>query len=303
MPRISPTVRTRQLGSELRRSRKDARIGAEQVASRLGFSMTKVSRFESGDRGAKIEDVASMLTLYNVIGDAREEILKLCREVESGKPGWWQQRELSETQETLIELESTATSIVNYEPMLIPGHLQTGEYTRAVLQDLAMDPEDKIEDRIVTRLARQSVLRKEFPPHLVSIIYEPVLHQLIGGADVMRRQLSYLVHAANHPHFTIRVIPSKPAAYPGLNEAFVKIDSVATSPMVYLEHLTCSLFLEDQTEVAAYTDLAKRLLAVSLDAADSARLIADLATKLDQSPGLDEVTTDDRPEPGWPSLA
>lgn len=290
MPRPEPTVRARQLGAELRRSRDEAGMGAEQVAGRLGISPSKLSRVETGVSGPKLEDVAGMLALYGVTGKARAELLELCGEAGAGKRGWWQRRDMSAKQRTLIELESNATRIINYESLLIPGLLQTGEYTRAVLRDVRCLPESEIEDSMVTRLARHSVLRQRNPPRLLAIIYEAALRQRIGGQDVMRRQLDYLLHTAGNRDVAIRVVPLSAGTHPGLDGPFLKLES--PTPVIYLESRSSSLFLEDKEDVTTYDRVLQEVLKVTLDAGQSAQLIADLTNAQVANPR--ERNTDER---------
>jgi transcriptional regulator with XRE-family HTH domain len=300
---MTTTVRVRQLGAELRRSRKTAGMVSAHVARRIGFSPSKMSRLESGDRNAIPEDVAGLLALYGVTGPARKELLALARDIKAGKLGWWQDREMSKKQRTLIELESTATRIINYESLLIPGLLQTGEYTRAMFRDLMLIPEDEIEDRMVTRLARHSVLMRRNPPHLLAVIYEPALRQQVGGHDAHRRQLEHLLHAADRPHITIHVVPQSAGVHPGLVGPIAKLEFDETSPVVYLENRTSSLFLEDREDLRRHDVVLAKLLTTALGAGESAKLIADLATELSQDSSPREETVDDRTEPGFPLMA
>ncbi|QUH04377.1 helix-turn-helix domain-containing protein [Saccharopolyspora erythraea] len=284
MLKSDATLRARQLGAELRRSRREAGLGAEHVADKLGVSMSKISRLETGSCGPKLEDVAGMLALYGVTGHARAQLLELCREIAAGERGWWQRREMSHKQRTLIELESEATRIINYESLLIPGLLQTGEYTRALLQGMGVVPENEIEDRMVTRLLRQSVLRKERAPQLVAIIYEAALRQHVGGPDVMRRQFEYLVHAAAWPHVTIRVVPFSNGVHSGLDGPFAKLEFASAPSVLYIANLTSSLFLEEREDIDVHNRAIKGLSKAALDAGESAKLIAGLAIELDRPP-------------------
>lgn len=100
---------------------------------------------------------------------------------------------------TLLEFESVASQIVNYEPQVIPGLLQTGEYAHAVFRQLLLVAEDEIENLMSMRLARQSFLTRNHPPRLLAIVNERALRAPVGGADVHGRQLQRLVNLAQHP--------------------------------------------------------------------------------------------------------
>ena len=63
-PAGSPIVRRRELGALLRALRNGRGWTAEQVAERLLISPSKVSRLETGQRGASARDVRDLCNLY-----------------------------------------------------------------------------------------------------------------------------------------------------------------------------------------------------------------------------------------------
>lgn len=81
-------VRVRRVSSELRELRLRSGLGAEEVSTALGISMSKLSRMENGQRGLQVDDVAALLGLYRVPAKRREELLELVRN--AAKPNWWQ---------------------------------------------------------------------------------------------------------------------------------------------------------------------------------------------------------------------
>jgi hypothetical protein len=64
----SPTARRRELGAMLRALRMQHGLTVEQVAERLLCSPSKVSRLETGHRGASARDVRDLCDLYGVAG-------------------------------------------------------------------------------------------------------------------------------------------------------------------------------------------------------------------------------------------
>ena len=86
---VSPTVRRRRLGAELRRYREAAGFTIDQVAERMDCSASKISRLETGQTGSSPRDVRDILALYQV-GEAEiEDLLEVARETR--QRGWWQQ--------------------------------------------------------------------------------------------------------------------------------------------------------------------------------------------------------------------
>src|ERR1700681_2101686 len=71
----SPTVRRRELGALLRKLRTEKGLTVEQAAERLLFSMSKLSRMETGHGVATARDIRDLCALYGVTDDAEREHL------------------------------------------------------------------------------------------------------------------------------------------------------------------------------------------------------------------------------------
>ena len=85
----SPTVRRRELGALLRALRNERGLTVDQVAAELLCSPSKVSRMETGQRGATLRDIRDLCDLYGVTDAAeRERLMTLARE--GKQQGWWQ---------------------------------------------------------------------------------------------------------------------------------------------------------------------------------------------------------------------
>lgn len=289
MSRPDPTVRGQELGEELRAIREAAGLTIHRAARRIDASPAKLSRVETGMRSAMVEDVAALLAVYDVTGAKRRELLNLARETE--QRGWWQRNrpDFAQRQRTLIGLESKADRIVNFETVVIPGLLQTGEYTRAIMTECGYVPEDEIEGRMVARLKRHSILLRQRPPQLDAIIDELVLHRLVGGRDVLRRQLEHLVECSQRLNITIRVVPNAGHAHAGIDGSFILVRRSGFPAVVFVDSLTSSLFLEDRSEIASYESVLRRLSSSALDERQSIELIGELAKRLDTEASSDEV--------------
>ena len=116
--------------------------------------------------------------------------------------GWFQQ---------WADIEAQATALHWYEPLVVPGLLQTEEYARAILSARLDGNLDDLDEQVAARLARQAILAQTGAPQLWCILDEGVLHRAIGGSKVMRSQLYRLAEVAEHPRTTIQVIaPAAP---------------------------------------------------------------------------------------------
>lgn len=105
----SPRVRRRELGALLRALRTERGLTVEQVAERLLYSPSKVSRMETGDRGATACDLRDLCEIYGVTNqDQRDHMARLA--AQGRQQGWWQSFELDYFG-TYVGLEEEATSL------------------------------------------------------------------------------------------------------------------------------------------------------------------------------------------------
>lgn len=281
MATLDTTVRRQELGEALRTWRKTANFTLEEASRVINCSQSKLSRVETGRRAVSPVEVSALLAVYKADAGTRDRLLALAEE--SGEIDWRQRRwaEMAGGEHTLLTLEAKAEVIVHFDVTLIPGFLQTGEYSRALIREMEVVPEEEIEDRMLTRLRRNAVLLRYDPPRLVAIIDELALRRLVGGRDVLRRQLDCLVEESRRPNVTLRVLPNDGHTHSGVDGSFVVIRRSGFSPVVVSESCSYSLFLEDRREVDVYESIVRKLLKRALDEEQSVAMIADLAKRLD----------------------
>jgi Domain of unknown function (DUF5753) len=106
----------------------------------------------------------------------------LARRADGPVPTWF---------EDWLQAEGKAHALRIWQPLIIPGLLQIGEYARALFLAAGAD-EAKADELIAVRLERQSVFDRAEPPHVVTILGETVLHRLIGSPAIMADQLRHL---------------------------------------------------------------------------------------------------------------
>jgi transcriptional regulator with XRE-family HTH domain len=277
MPKRPATVRARGLGAELRELREAKKLTTREVAKDLGWSASTVSRTENGMRNISSEDVAALLVLYGVTGKERDRLLTMARE--SDQPGWWETQHpgLPSQLTALIGFESQATQIVDVQLVLVPGLLQTPEYTRSVMTRTGVQ-RNELENLVATRLGRQVVLSRPNPPRYHAIIDEAVLRRPIGGRAVMNEQLRHLVRMTERPNVTLQVVPFEEGAHEGLAGSFVMLGFATARTIIHLEHKRSSLFLDEPENVSPFVSGVDTLRDVAMSPPDSAEFIASIAT-------------------------
>lgn len=277
----SPTVRGRRLAAELRRLRERTGLTGEEVASRLGWSGSKVSRIELHRIGVKRNDLRDLLDLYGVGDPHREELLALADE--SKQKNWLEVITATFPPEhaAYYHAEAEARSIWNWEPQVVPGLLQTPEYARAVIQlwpTMFPGPQSEVDRRVEARVIRQQLLTRDPPLELTAVIDESVLHRRFGSKAVMTAQLTHLVEASELPNVELRILPLDGEETPLATGAFsymqfAQVHDVPLSDIVSVEQLEGSYYLEEEEQTFRYRAAFEYLTRHSLDPAQSRSLI------------------------------
>ena len=272
----SPTVRRRELGALLQRHREAVGLSVTEAAARLGCHPSKISRMESGQRAAGTADVRKLSEIYSIDDKIRDRLVALAREAR--QHGWWQDYDLESP--AFVGLEAAASRLSNFESSIIPGLLQTPDYTTAVVRATHPEwPATQVEQTVEARAIRQTRAR-ENSVELWAILDEAVLHRAIGGAAVMAGQLDQLLLAAAEPNVVVQVIPFKAGAHLALSSTFVLIDFDQSVPsVVFVEGLVGYIYLEKDPDLARYRKALDHLRAIASSPADSLDLVASVRNR------------------------
>ena len=209
-----------QLAEVLRKSRIDAGYESHgALARKLNVSRPVVTKAENPAH--PVPSDAILAAWAGATGAGLDVLTDLAQRARSGPPGWFVK---------WADIEARASLIRWFEPLLVPGLIQTELYARAVL---AWKPDSgSAEANLKTRLARQSVLDRA---ELRVVILGSVLNREVGDASVMCEQVEQLLIVGSRPSVMIQILPDTPAVAGALGGAF----AIAT---------------EETADVAAYTD-------------------------------------------------
>jgi len=274
----SPTVRRRELGALLRALRNQNGLTVEQAADQLLCSPSKVSRMETGHGAATPRDIRDLCNLYDVTDQAeRDRLMKLARE--SKLQGWWQSYDL--TYATYVGLEAEAVAISDFQSSVVPGLLQTPDYARAGHEGtMPRLTNEQIEMQIQAKLTRQSLLTQANPLTFRAVMDEAVLRRVVGGPQVMGKQLDRLIEVARLPNVTLQIIPFTVGSHPGLESNFNILELPKPTPsIVFVEGLVGSMYLERAEDLKRYQEVFERLQTVALSPKDTINAIAKIWTQ------------------------
>ncbi|MEU6024035.1 helix-turn-helix transcriptional regulator [Micromonospora sp. NPDC047134] len=251
---------------ELRLARTVTGMSQSALAEALSYSPALVAKVETGERRPSLDFARRCDTVFGA--DGRYERI---------------QRRIS--RETVVPwfrdwpgIEAEATALRWFEPLYVPGLLQTEGYARAILDGAGLFASDEIEQQLTTRLDRQTVLTRDRPPLLTAVIDEYVLRRRIGEPEVMREQLRHMVKlGSTMPRLRIQVVPLSAGAYPGLDGPFV----IATYPqgddVVYLEGQRHAQVLDRSEFVRQMVEIWEAIRGEALSQQQSLDLIAEVA--------------------------
>lgn len=239
MARDSQVSALAMFSEELRRARARAGLTQDQLAEKVAYSPSLVAHVETGSR-APSADFARRADEALGTGGLLSRLQPFVRS--EAYPAWFRD---------WVEIEREATSLRWFEPLLIPGLLQTEDYARAVLE--AANPargEGEIDRLVSARMDRQAILTQDEPPLLWVIIDEGVLARPVGGRRVMREQIDHLLVAARQPKIMLQVVPIGAGAHPGLAGHFVIASFDGSPDVAYLDNALAGQIAERAEHVS-----------------------------------------------------
>jgi transcriptional regulator with XRE-family HTH domain len=282
---ISPYVRRLRLAAELRALRTHAGVTHVQLAKMIGQSRAQISRLENG-HVIDQDDVMRILDALGVEDEQWTAIMKIARE--AGERGWWESnRFMGERQSLYANLEAGARTIREFQMTLIPGLLQTADFTaaRADADRVAGVPSFNAEKAIAGRVGRQRMLRRPGGPDYEVIIDELAIRRPSAPAEITKSQLYHITATVNgSPRITARVLPVSARiegfTVPRSAYSIYTYEDAGDPVVVAVDTVTDDLFLTDGDAVKQYTALYERLRSASWSPEESLDLIVETAKNL-----------------------
>jgi transcriptional regulator with XRE-family HTH domain len=265
------------LAERLTLMRKAAGLTQEALAALLDWPRSKVVKLENG----KQMPVPSDLTQWaEALGrqDAVPDLLPLLEEAQAVHRQW---RHKIRTGHAAVQVEfdtlvRNGTVIRNFQTFLIPGLVQTPDYSRYRMLEAVrlhgFDP-DKVEEAVGARMRRQEVLydtRKSFE----FIIMQAALDYLLCPPDVMRGQLDRLMGLLGLGNVRFGIVPPGRELPVTPYLGFLMVDDITV-----VETFTGTDTLRGD-ESAKYTEIADLLMDSAVTGDEARRLIAAAARNL-----------------------
>ncbi len=210
----------------------------------------------------------------------RADLLTLA-EAAAGPPEAWRNSSrvgLTRRQQDFINSEAAASRLRHYQPVLLPGYLQTPEYARRVIE---LAGSKDVERALTMRLARGAVVHRPQAPKYEIVLLETALRWRPVAPDVMAAQLVALEAVARRRNVEIRVISLDDEQAVFVQHPFVMYDFPAGAPSeVLVETTRTDLRLTDAADVTAYAGWFDKLWRAALPHKHSMLLIRTVAQQL-----------------------
>ena len=283
-PSFSPTIRRRRLARIFRDLREESGKTLEMVSKETGVPRATLGKLETAElKHIRTDQLDALAWLYDFDDDTWSNVQQLSKD--AAERGWWAKYKDLYGRGDLPSFEVESSFIRVYESQVIPGLLQTSEYTRAVFTGTSAFPEDKIARHMDGRRERQAILEREFPPEYAAVLDESALRRTAGTPEIMREQLLHLVDLAKRPRMSIHVLPFDAGMHGATLGSFqiMEFPEPADPSIGFSETPTSLVFVEERDDMRRMDSMWREAHSASLTANQSIefleRAIEDLGDK------------------------
>jgi transcriptional regulator with XRE-family HTH domain len=264
----------RLLGGLLRQARAEAGLTQDAIGHAVSVERTGVTRMEGGERLPSHAALGAWLDRCGVTGLAESGIRAMWR---AARRHGYADEPLKAWFVGWVDAERDAHLLRYWNPVLVPGIVQTPEYAYEVFRGGGRSPEQATAD-VDARVERQDVLNRVDPPMVVIVMWEPVLYHQVGTAAVMRGQLTRLLEVSERPGVVVHVVPSAFGANVGLGGP-VSLAVVAGKPDVLLtSSLLEDVVTTDAAQARAAANTFEVVRGVSANTRETRRIISEAIT-------------------------
>ncbi|TXS27741.1 helix-turn-helix domain-containing protein [Streptomyces sp. gb1(2016)] len=240
-PELSDSLKT--FGAVLKALRDEAHLTQEQFAPLVQYSAAYIAKIEQGKRFPprdlleRSEEVLGTTAARVLAAAARS----LTRKV--GLASWFRQ---------WAGIEEEAITLCAYECRAIPGLLQPEAYIRAIFERrLPPLSEEQIEHQVTARLERQQLLTDRPNTAFSFIIEQALLERHMGGPDVLRQLLEYLLEQSMRRNVEIQVMPLRQYDHAGIDGLMYLAETRQHEWVGYSEGQQSSILITSPNDVSA----------------------------------------------------
>ncbi|OHV33036.1 hypothetical protein BCD49_28180 [Pseudofrankia sp. EUN1h] len=265
------------MGGILARLRHDQGLTGHQLAEKAGISQGQISKIENSKTLPSPEDVrristalhASPKVVETLVDEAKQQ-QQLARTKGTRRPALGRTGTIN--QQEVLDEEGKAQHVRDFQPVLLPGLLQTSEYTRRVLNgynELTYGEDSKgwpdTAAAVTLRAQRQQRLY-DTTRHFEFVIMEAVFHNRFAAVEwpgFMVGQLQRIKAAAGLQNVSIRILPLDTVLrYPPISGFTIMDESTVVN------ETTAGTVDRDRGRVSLYIRVFEQLMELGTDDLD-----------------------------------
>ncbi|WP_306337766.1 helix-turn-helix transcriptional regulator [Streptomyces sp. KL118A] len=240
------------LADRLRELVKDSGLEGREVAARCGWAPSKVSRIATGRQKPSEDDIRAWCQAC----DAEDQAADLVASLRAVEGMWltWRRLEragLRRSQEERLPLYQRTRRFRSYSSWVLPGLLQTHQYTEDVLRTIQQQRValDDVADAVAARMDRQRVLH-EGQRLFAFLVEEPALRNTLSNAEAQDEQLEHLLSVSRLPNVSLGMVPM------GQERRQLPVENfwIYDNAQVNVELVSGYLTLTQPSEIKAYAD-------------------------------------------------
>jgi transcriptional regulator with XRE-family HTH domain len=267
------------LAAALRNLRARAGFSTYELAARLGWSQSKVSKMERGETAADPGDVAAWAGAADADADAAAGLVAQA-EAAAGQMRSWQAvhgQGLASRQREIAGINAAMTRHREFAPDVVPGLLQTSLYAIRVLELADVSGRGKVSEAVAERMNRQAIL---YDParSLEFVLTEGALRYRAGPREVMHGQAEKIISVMPLPNVTVSVIPFTATPSALFVSGFVIYD-IPGDPVVLAGILSRELQLRAAWDLRLYEEAFAKLRDSAVAGQEAEALIRDAMTR------------------------
>ncbi|ONM50743.1 helix-turn-helix domain-containing protein [Nocardia donostiensis] len=282
------TLPRRQLGRLLREAREATGMSLEEAARLMEWGKSTLSRLERGkSERVRVREVSGLCELYGTDDEKTAAIKELAGQ--APVRSWWRGYSdvIAAKFKPYIGLEAGASELAIFQPLIVPGLLQTADYARTLdKQYFPNDSDEELERRVALRIQRQHIAtRRRQPVRLVVVLHEAVLRTVVGGPRVMAAVCRHIADLSTRENIEVRILPFRAGFPTGI---VVSPFIIMTFPkdsrgkpveptIVFAESFTGDVYLESSDDVRRCRETFRSLLRATIDVRPSRDLLREIA--------------------------
>ncbi|HEU5159443.1 MAG TPA: helix-turn-helix transcriptional regulator [Streptosporangiaceae bacterium] len=258
--KFDPTASAAALfGAKVRKHREAQGWSQDQLGEKVFCTGDLISKIELAVRSPSQQMAAAFDRLFGT-GEYFQELWHLVNK--ETLPDWFR---------PYPDLEAEATTMHTFGLVLIPGLLQTEDYASEIFRT-GQTPE-KLDQLLATRMKRQEILTRDTPPRLWVVLDEKALRTGVGGPEIMKGQITYLIELAQRPNVTLQIVPDGRGAYLGLTGPITILSFEEGPDAVYFENHAGGQLVEEAAAVENCGERFQLIRASALSQEESLNLL------------------------------